>query len=161
MTYYDDIADGYEELHGEEQGKKLALIKQHVLVQKSDRLLDVGCGSGLTTRAWECMRAGADPAGKLIEKAKASDPDGAYVVAPAEDLPFPDHSFDIVISITALQNFSDYKKGLQEIRRVGKDRFVLSFLKRSEKAPQLTQAIMTNFSVRRIIKEEKDIIFIC
>ena len=30
MTYYDDISEGYEELHGEEQLKKIELIKQYI-----------------------------------------------------------------------------------------------------------------------------------
>ena len=30
MAYYDSISEGYEELHGEEQLKKVALIKKHI-----------------------------------------------------------------------------------------------------------------------------------
>jgi ubiquinone/menaquinone biosynthesis C-methylase UbiE len=119
----------------------------------------VGCGSGLTTRVWPCERTGVDPAAKLIAKAKEKDPDGTYLVAPGESLPFPNHSFDVVISITALQNFDDFLLGLKEMRRVGKGRFCISFLRKSEKADKMTLAIMHNFVVKRIIKEDKDSIF--
>ena len=49
MTYYDDISSGYEELHKEEQLKKVSSIKKHLKVNSSDKLLDVGCGTGLMT----------------------------------------------------------------------------------------------------------------
>jgi len=32
MTYYDEISEGYEELHKEEQLKKISLIKKHLKV---------------------------------------------------------------------------------------------------------------------------------
>jgi ubiquinone/menaquinone biosynthesis C-methylase UbiE len=161
MTYYDDIAKGYEELHGEEQEKKIALIRQHLVIHKTDKLLDVGCGSGLTTRVWDCDRTGIDPARKLIEKAQKSDPEGVYIVAPAEDIPFPAATFDVVLSITALQNFEEYQKGLQEMKRVAKDdaRFVISFLRRSDRADVFASTILANFKVHLILKEEKDTIF--
>ena len=48
MNYYDEISEGYEELHKEEQEKKIELIKQHLKVNPEEKLLDVGCGTGLT-----------------------------------------------------------------------------------------------------------------
>ena len=123
MNYYDEISEGYEELHKEEQEKKIALIKEKLKINPEDKLLDVGCGTGLTTRPWKCKRYGIDPAKKLLEKAKAADPEGTYELAPAENIPFNDNEFDIVISITAIQNFEDIEKGLNEIKRVGKGKF--------------------------------------
>jgi len=130
MGYYDDIAEGYEELHEEEQRKKITLIKKHLNVKLTDKLLDVGCGTGLTTEPWDCQRYGIDPAPLLIDRARQKDTI-EYKIAPAEELPYPDHFFDVVISVTAIQNFQDIKKGLEEIKRVGKGKFVLSFLKKS------------------------------
>ena len=46
MGYYDGISEGYEELHKEEQLKKVELIKTFFRPEKTDRLLDVGCGTG-------------------------------------------------------------------------------------------------------------------
>lgn len=159
MNYYDEIAKGYEELHGEEQEKKIAIIKEKLTINSDDKLLDVGCGTGLTTRPWQCKRYGIDPSEKLLEKAKQKDPEGTYKLAPAEKIPFEDGFFDIVISITAIQNFQDIEKGLKEIKRVGKDNFILSFLKKSQKKDKIIELITSLFDVKEKIEEEKDIIF--
>ncbi len=159
-TYYDDISEGYEELHREEQEKKMKIMLSEVSVSPNDELLDVGCGTGITTVPWNCKRTGADPARKLLEKANDKK-NVKYVLAQAENLPFRNDSFDIVTSVTAIQNFDDIKKGLLEIRRVGKKRFALTYLKKSPKAEAIEKLIITIFKVRKRIEEEKDIIFIC
>jgi ubiquinone/menaquinone biosynthesis C-methylase UbiE len=158
MTYYDEISHGYEELHKEEQLKKVNLIKKHIKIDQNDKLLDVGCGTGLTTEPWLCKRFGVDPAPKLLARARQKDKI-EYKQAPAESIPYPDNFFDIVISITAIQNFKDVDKGLREIKRVGKDRFVLSCLKKSPKKELIESLIRKYFDVKKVIEEEKDLIF--
>ncbi|MBR9691656.1 class I SAM-dependent methyltransferase [Candidatus Woesearchaeota archaeon] len=158
MTYYDEISSGYEELHKEEQLKKIKLISEHLKVSKEDKLLDVGCGTGLTTEPWDCKRYGIDPALKLLERARNKDKI-EYKLAPAEKIPYEDNFFDIVISITAIQNFEDIEKGLKEIKRVGKDKFVLSFLKKSSKREFIDGKIKKIFNIMEIIEEEKDMIY--
>ena len=158
MAYYDDIADGYEELHEEEQMKKIDVVKKYLKVSKDERLLDVGCGIGITTLPWDCERHGIDSSSRLLEKAREKGKIN-YKLAPAEKIPYPDGFFDIVISITALQNFDDIEKGLREIKRVGKGKFVLSFLKKSPKREAIDRLIRKNFNVSKIIEEDKDVIY--
>ena len=159
MTYYDEISEGYEELHGEEQLKKVELIRQYLKPKAEDKLLDVGCGTGLTTEPWPCKRFGVDPAKQLIARARQKDKI-EYKIAPAESIPYPDGYFDYVVSITAIQNFEDIEKGLSEIKRVGKDKFVLSFLKKSLKKESIKEKINNLFKIKKIIEEEKDTIFL-
>lgn len=159
MNYYDEISEGYEELHKEEQEKKIALIKEKIKVRASDKLLDVGCGTGLTTEPWGCFRYGIDPSAKLLERSRQKDKI-EYKLAPAESIPYPDGFFDIVISITAIQNFRDIRKGLSEIKRVGKKKFVLSFLKKSSKRDEIISLIKDIFGADDFIEEEKDLVFI-
>ena len=160
MNYYDTIAKGYEELHKEEQLNKLKIIKKYLKVNPEDKLLDVGCGTGLTTSCWKCKCYGIDPSKKLLKIAKEKYKAIIFKQAPAEKIPFKDNFFDIVISVTALQNFADVEKSLSEIKRVGKDKFILTFLKRSAKKERLDQLIKKYFKVKKIIEEEKDFIYI-
>ncbi|MGM5481623.1 MAG: class I SAM-dependent methyltransferase [Nanobdellota archaeon] len=160
MDYYDAIASGYDELHKEEQLQKLAIIKKADIFRDSDRLLDVGCGTGFSLDHIPVKEAvGIDPSQGLIDQYKGSQ---KIMQGYAEELPFDNDSFDVVISITALQNFSSLEKGLREIKRVGNDRFALSILKRSPStklAREYIKAIFEEYSVEEI-EEEKDIIFL-
>jgi len=120
----------------------------------------VGCGTGIATDAFQCKATGIDPSKKLLEIAKKKHPGPTYLLGSAEKLPFPDNSFDILLSVTALQNIINEKDALQEIKRVGKNQFILSFLKKSHKAFSLMKSIKELFSIVEIIDEEKDIIII-
>ena len=160
MDYYDSISKGYEELHREEQLKKLEVIKKFLEISPQYKLLDVGCGTGLTTSCWKCKCYGLDPSKKLLAKAKAKYKNITFKQAPAEELPFKDNFFDVVISVTAIQNFQDIEKGLLEIKRVGKDKFVLTFLKKSKKKLKIDRLIKKYFKIKNIIEEDYDLIYI-
>ncbi|MBW3004290.1 methyltransferase domain-containing protein, partial [Candidatus Woesearchaeota archaeon] len=116
MNYYDETAEGYNELHGEEQLKKLRIIADEIKVTKDTKLLDVGCGTGLSAKVFNCNITGIDPAEKLLKQAPFKT-----IKAKAESMPFKDHEFDIVIAVTSIHNFADIEAGLKEIKRVGKD----------------------------------------
>lgn len=161
MDYYDQIAKGYDELYGEEQNKKLWLIKEKLIkmginVARDTKLLDVGCGTGISTDFWNCDATGIDSSKEILNQNKGQK--SRLIQAAAEDIPFADNSFDIVVSITAIQNFDDIEKGLQEIKRVGRGCFVLTFLKKSDKADVIKRLIESIFDVKEAVEEEKDCI---
>ena len=157
MTYYDDIAEGYNELHCEEQEKKLAIVKQYIKPEQNDLLLDVGCGTGVSTQ-FDCKCGGIDPSEKLIQIALKSYSDKEFIVGSAEKLPFPENHFDYVISLTAAQNFTNMNKAIEEINRVAKKdcKIVISILKKSSKVEEL-KLILKNY---KIVEQEKDLIFV-
>ena len=68
MNYYNKISEGYEELHKQEQLEKIQLIKKYISINQNEMLLDVGCGTGITTKFWNCKAYGIDPAIKLLKK---------------------------------------------------------------------------------------------
>ncbi|MCP3684144.1 MAG: class I SAM-dependent methyltransferase [bacterium] len=154
MPYYDALSDGYNELHGEEQLKKLEIIKNKLKPKKTDKILDVGCGTGLSEILGNVT--GIDPAEKLLKKAKIKTVKGA-----AEKLPFKDNSFDIVISVTAIHNFSDAEKAVKEMKRVSKGKIVISILKKSGNFSKIKKIIEKNLEIEDSVKEEKDEIFFC
>lgn len=160
--YYDKIAPSYNELHRDEQLKKLELIKEYldkksIKIDSSTKILDVGCGTGIAQEFFEenykADTFGIDPSEKLLEQNEYQ-----CVLMEAEDIEFEDGEFDIVISLTAIQNFEDISVGLSEIKRVGKDFFILTYLKKSEKADDINKNIKEMFTVIDSVEEDKDII---
>lgn len=83
--------------------------------------LDVGCGEGrfcrmLTARGIEAV--GIDPTPALVEAARARHPGGAYLRGTAEYLPFPDRTFDLVVSYLSLVDIPEIEIAIREMARV-------------------------------------------
>ena len=165
MTYYDEIASGYNELHKEEQEKKINIILDNLRLTKADKALDVGCGTGffIDKIKHRCKNVtGVDPSEELLKicRKKNKEQNVKLIKAIAENLPFNNDCFDVVVSVTSIQNFDNIKKGLDEIKRVGKQRFALSFLKKSNKRDIIEKLIMKTFKNFKRIEQEKDIVYI-
>jgi SAM-dependent methyltransferase len=84
-------------------------------------VLDVGCGEGrfcrlLAQRGLDAI--GIDPAESLIREAERLHSDGEYRVGGAEQLPFEDESFDLVVAYLSLIDIPDIKQAIHEISRV-------------------------------------------
>ena len=155
MNYYNSISKSYNKLHKEEQLNKIRQIKDNLEIKKNDFLLDVGCGTGIFAEEFNCIKIGIDPAINLLNQGK----NAFYIQACAENLPFKDNSFDFVISVTAVHNFKDIRKGLEEIKRISRKNIALSILKKSSKINEIKNYIKELFKITKIIEEDKDIIF--
>lgn len=153
MNYYDAISKGYEELHREEQENKISIIKDNFEFEEDLNVLDLGAGPGFLKVPGKITRV--DPSEELL-KLGGED----YVVASAENLPFENDSFDLVVSLTAMQNFDDLPKAIFEMKRVCKKDFILTFLKKSQKASILSELIEKHFNIVKKIDEDKDLIYI-
>ena len=98
------------------------------LAPPAARTLDVGCGPGqlsikLAERGLVVTGVDLDP--EMIERARtnaasADELDDApeFMVANAASLPFPDATFDIVVSTMSMHHWDDPAAGLAEIARV-------------------------------------------
>jgi len=155
MDYYNSTSKSYNKLHKEEQLSKIRIIKDNLKIKKKDFLLDVGCGTGIFAEEFNCIKVGIDPSIMLLKKGK----NAFYIQACAENLPFKDACFDFVISVTAIHNFKDIRKGLEEIKRVSKKDIALSILKRSSKLDEIKKHIKELFKATKTINEDKDLIF--
>jgi ubiquinone/menaquinone biosynthesis C-methylase UbiE len=154
--YYDQIAQGYNELHGEEQKRKALTILDNLEVKPSDVLLDVGCGTAQYLSLFPCKKYGIDPAFELLKQAPVQ-----VVQGRAEELPFPANSFDVVLSLTAIHNFDNPSKAVAEMVRVARRDIVISVLKKSNRITDIESAIKSGMQVRKRIEEQHDVIFFC
>lgn len=115
------------------------LVFSFIDVDAGDAVLDVGCGTGNYTI--ELAKRGADVIGidsseEMLAwariKAQKADIEASFMAADATNLPFPDSSFDIVISNGLLCFLKEPEKALIEMRRVLKPggRLVVGVLNR-------------------------------
>ena len=156
MAYYDNIAAGYNELYKEEQLNKLLIIKNNIDINKNTKILDLGCGTGISS-GFDCFVVGIDPSIELLKQ----NSNNKKLSSNAELLPFKDNSFDCIVSVTAFHNFKNIKKAIDEAKRVGKEKFVFSILKKSRKFDYIKNLVERNFKIEKIIEEEKDMIWFC
>ena len=123
---FNDIADGYDSWFETPEGKKVKALELDTLLRmvgdvEGRKMLEVGIGTGLFAMEFRARGAevvGIDPAPRMVEIARLRGFD--VQIAYGENLPFPDDSFDIVFSMTAMENSHDPKKFLSEMVRVTK-----------------------------------------
>lgn len=119
-------------------------------------LLDVGCGTGISTNFFKIKSIGIDNCREMIEQGTKN-----LIHGDAEKLPFKDKSFNTVISVTAFHNIKNMEKALKEIIRVSKNNNIcITFLKRSKRLVQFRKIVKKYFKNIKEIEEDKDIIFI-
>jgi len=85
-------------------------------------MLDVGCGDGYWTarlaRLCGARACGIEVDASAVAAARREHPEHAWRVGRAEDLPFPDGAFDLVVSLSVIQFIADAGRALREMRRV-------------------------------------------
>jgi ubiquinone/menaquinone biosynthesis C-methylase UbiE len=91
-------------------------------------VLDVGVGSGLFAEAFAhhgLEVAGVDVNPQMITAARQFVPDGDFRESTAEELPYPDASFDLVFFGLVLHESDEPLKVLQEAQRVSRQRICI------------------------------------
>jgi len=103
--------------------REYAVLLKMLALKPGDRLLDVGSGDGYWTVRFAryCGHVvGLEPGEKSLAWSREFHalPNVEYVSGSAESLPFPDKSFDKVVSVSCLEHFNDPELGMREIARV-------------------------------------------
>ncbi len=136
VSYQRDIGDFDQRARGYERGPRGEL--HEAIVQRTlgltlsfapspERVLDVGCGTGRLLREvtrlvpWALELVGVDPAPSMVAvaaEAAADDPRIRIRQGFAEQLPFQEERFDLLVSSTSFDHWRDQLGGLRECARV-------------------------------------------
>lgn len=110
------------------------LLEKLLSPAPGESLLDIGCGTGYFTR-WFARRGlavtGVDADPEMLRFAETrADAGERFVLGDARALPFPDRSFDLCVSVTALCFIAEQVEALSEMLRVARRRFAVGLLNR-------------------------------
>ena len=115
---WSERAQAFRESPTHKEGPDLDLLVEWCEPAEGVQALDVATGGGHVARRLEeagCNVVSVDPAPGMRPT----------VVAPAEQLPFADGSFDVVACRIAAHHFSDVLAAVREMARVTRDRLVV------------------------------------
>ena len=126
-----EVADAYDILGGriydlrytEEQSAKYEALLERMTPEPDDVALDIGCGTGLLIERLESQTVGLDISASLLSTARSKlrKREWSYLLmGDAGALPFRFSSFDMVFSVTVLQNTPDPPSSVKEMKRVGR-----------------------------------------
>lgn len=140
---YDAARKGYPE--------ELFRYLKKITCSHGAKVLDIGCGTGISTRQLKQHKfqvVGVDKENAMIKIAKSKRDDIPYVIAPADELPFRDGTFDFATAFTAFHWFAD-KRSINEIKRILKNggMFIIvqkkSLLSNSKRLEQINKGYRT------------------
>lgn len=101
-------------------------LRAHYGLAEDAAVLDVGCAKGFMLYDWRRLHPRTRVAGLDVSRYAVSQapPEVAphLVVGDARALPYPDRSFDLVVSINTVHNLplAECRQALREIQRVGR-----------------------------------------
>lgn len=121
---YERLAGEYDERWSSYIASGTRETVRRLILDAGDRLLDVGCGTGVlldqVLARWPTVRAvGTDLSGKMLavaqERLRGRIP---LVRADVSYLPFATHSFDVAVSSSSLHYWPEPGRALAEVARV-------------------------------------------
>ena len=144
MSVYGRLfAAGYDKFMARTEEAGLSAHREALLAGVSGRVLEIGGGTGANLPFYTAsveelvVTEPEEPMARRLERKLATCQVRVRVVhAPAENLPFPDASFDFIVSTLVLCTVGDASRALGEVHRVLKPGGRLVFLEhvRSESA---------------------------
>jgi SAM-dependent methyltransferase len=119
---FDVSGNAYDRFMGRYSRELAPAFADFAGLEAGQRVVDVGCGSGvlaeeLARRVGADHVAGADPS-PLLDACAERVPGADLKRAAAEDLPWPDDSFDAALAQLVVHFMSDPEAGIAEMARV-------------------------------------------
>ena len=121
---YDRFARCYDCVEGVLSLLGLSKLRQQMMKQASGRVLEVAVGTGKNLPYYppDCRIIAADLSREMLnvaqKRAAKLSMDVSFLLADAEALPFPDETFDTVVSSLSTCTFPDPVAALKEMARV-------------------------------------------
>ena len=119
------LAPAYDRMSRSSEEAGLGELRQGLLGEAAGRVLEIGAGTGVNLPhygrgiEWLVLTDPEPPMLRRLQRvAHEHAPDAQVLLAPAEDLPFEDDSFDAVVSTLVLCGVDDQPRALREARRV-------------------------------------------
>lgn len=131
-AYYAETADTYDDAHSYESALEFAQFAALLAHLEASSVLDIGSGTGRALlAAKEChpqIRAtGIEPASALRERGYAKGLSARELIdGDAQDLHFPDRSFDVVCEFAALHHIPQPSLAVAEMLRVARKAVFIS-----------------------------------
>jgi trans-aconitate methyltransferase len=118
-------ADAYARFMGRYSSPLAAQLLSVVDPSPGQRALDVGCGPGIVTgllvdRLGSAAVNAIDPSEPFVAAVRSRLPEVGVRVGSAEELPWPDSSFDVVLAQLVVHFMTDPVAGLREMARVAR-----------------------------------------
>jgi ubiquinone/menaquinone biosynthesis C-methylase UbiE len=115
----------YDRQMAKTEAAGLAEMRRRLLADASGRVLEIGGGTGANLALYgpgvETLTV-TEPEPAMVKRlqrhAEERAPHATVLRAPAEDLPFDDDSFDVVVSTLVLCGVSDQQRTLRQLARV-------------------------------------------
>jgi ubiquinone/menaquinone biosynthesis C-methylase UbiE len=115
----------YDRQMAKTEKAQLGALRQRLLAAASGDVLEIGGGTGANLPYYR-PEAGSltitEPETAMVRRlerrAREQAPQAKILRAPAEDLPFEDGTFDVVVSTLVLCGVSDQPRALRQLRRV-------------------------------------------
>jgi len=125
---YDKVGGGYDswywaksarELRERLRKKVIGAVRENA-PSKKPSILDVGCGTGYLVGDLRKLGSylGVDFAPEMIRVCKTRFPKERFKIGDAEDLPFKENSFDLLVCFWTFHHFTNPEKVMDEFRRV-------------------------------------------
>ena len=174
---YNSTSSFYDDRYKNIQNEKFELHFKKTDINRKI-LLDAGCGTGLLFEYISRLNGnflgrplkyvGIDISGKMLKhfynktKKIRNKINTNLILGDIENLPLREDKFNLIFSITSLQNLHDLKKGLKEIIRVGKENagLKLSILRKQLKLEEVITFLNSHtFNLRtENLEELEDVI---
>jgi len=121
---YARLASRYDRRWAGYIGASLDATLAHLRIEPGAHLLDIGCGTGILLERIaqaqpEAVLTGVDPSPEMLTLARARlQARAALHEGHSEQLPFPDATFQVVVSTSAFHYFHDHERAVREMHRV-------------------------------------------